>query len=567
MSSCFVCGNSNVQYDVDVRGYVCQNCGTVIDDSVISEDLEFNRDSRCPNGMIVDQMTGERGGLLLSRPGSSAPIYPRHFSIIQDTNHQRDRRALAANRKLDENVRIMVHSLQLPSHLYTSIRGMTIQAVGPQDITKLKKVNTTIAVCTYIVCRQNNHPVQLMDVADFISMDVFKLGAQYKKVCSKINIKLDVQDPAILSEKVITVLESELKLTDPIEKMTLMKKVTRLIHVACREWLNTGRKPISMVAAAVKIVVSSRNINLNIEHMANKIGTGSLSIRDRHREMMNMIIKLASPLPWSKDINKRTLPRYLPFILEYIESLRELHRAPCQFQKEDLRLSDEDEDLLLQMPSTPMSETSTYTPSPMSSQLYSTPTDCALTASDEVVTTPTSQPTNLPIQKTTEPHPGPIYVSRKRTTRGSQQKDVQMVMSVIKDVVPPSYVRSQLDRQSRQNKIQRAKRRILNMTACDVTVSDADVVLDEQDRAIEKLLLAGIDEHAIEDGYYHVPIEIQNKESLDKEYLDEQDMDDEELQQYTKTNAQVELELRAELGDDIDGEISRKRVLKKQRFN
>jgi transcription initiation factor TFIIIB Brf1 subunit/transcription initiation factor TFIIB len=524
---CTSCYQDSVVFDnVDVHGYVCYNCGTVIDDSVIADDvLEFNRDSRCPNGLVIDQIVGERGGMAITRPGSL--LSRRHFSVAHhDSNVQRDRRITSAHRRVDEQVRIFIEALRIPHHLFNSIKGMTLAAVS-EEITKQKKVDTTIAVCTYIVCRQNNQPIQLLDAADIVNMNVFKLGAHYKRISQQLNIHLEVQDPAILTEKVIGDLEAELSCLDQTAKMKLMQQTSRLIQMARKEWLDTGRKPISLVAAAVKIVVSGSDIDLNINDIAKRIGVGSLSIRDRFRELQNMIVKLSAPLPWAKEINKKTLPRYLPFILEYLESLRELTRIPVKALPE------------------PKDEEKENPKSP------STPTEKELPLQLESHDKP---------EKVQQPSQ-PVLVSRKRKSRGSQQKSVDEILLNVNAAVPPSFIRSQLERQMRVQKIIRAKKRMHE--------ESTNQIVDDEDVAIEKLLKAGLSEQTIQEGYYHVATPIPNRALLDSEELCEEDLSEMEYQRYTKSAEQVaiEMELRGMLGEDIDGEISAKRAKKKQRLN
>jgi transcription initiation factor TFIIIB Brf1 subunit/transcription initiation factor TFIIB len=540
-SICHSCKQDTVVFDnIDVHGLVCSNCGTVVDDSIIADDvLEFNRDSRCPNGLLIEQVVGERGGVSISRPGS-IPSRPRHFSIVHhDTNVQRDRRIMSATRRLDEQVRIVINSLRLPNHLFNGIKGLALRAIGP-EITKQKKVDTIVAVCTYIICRQSNHPIQLLDAADVINMNVFKLGSQYKKISQILNIKLEVQDPAILAEKVIADLEEELANLDHIAKMKLMQRTTRLVHVACKEWLDTGRKPISIVAAAVKIVVLCDDINLNINQMAKRIGVGSLSIRDRHRELQNLLLKLSSSLPWAKEITKKTLAQYLPFILEYVESLRKLHRVPMKDIGDVKEEETESDPTSSPLPSTDKELPLRLVP----------PSEANIDDLEGVPSPTTSSRENMK----------PLLVSRKRKTRGSQQKSVDMILGQITEIVPPSFVRSQLERQTRIRKIIRAKKRMQN--------EKDEEPIDEEDVSIEKLIKAGVSEQAIEDGYYHIAVQITNKDNLDNEELVEEDLQEGELEKYIKSVEQVNKEeiLRSMLGDDVDGETTKRRAKKKQRL-
>ncbi|KAL0488119.1 transcription initiation factor IIB [Acrasis kona] len=128
-------------------------------------------------------------------------------------------------------------------------------------------------------------------------------------------------------------------------------------------------------------------------------------------------------------------------------------------------------------------------------------------------------------------------------------------------VEPPAFVRLVLAKSDTNSRIERAKIRI----AQD---DHDDVILDRKDLLIEEKLRAGAEEKNILNGYFHTPVNIKDKERLDDEEIAQNEMETEELESYLKGSSEsVELALRASLGEDIDGQISLRKLRQKLNIN
>lgn len=54
-----------------------------------------------------------------------------------------------------------------------------------------------VAVCLYIICRQEHSPHMLLDFSDALSVNVFVLGSCLLQFCIKFHIELPLIDPSL----------------------------------------------------------------------------------------------------------------------------------------------------------------------------------------------------------------------------------------------------------------------------------------------------------------------------------------------------------------------------------
>lgn len=90
----------------------------------------------------------------------------------------------------------------------------------------------------------------LIDFADALSVNVFTLGATFLKLVHLLSIKLPIVDPALYISRFADKLDYGTKTND------IVKDANRLASRMNRDWLQTGRRPAGICAAA--LFVASR---------------------------------------------------------------------------------------------------------------------------------------------------------------------------------------------------------------------------------------------------------------------------------------------------------------------
>ena len=125
----------------------------------------------------------------------------------------------------------------------------------------------------------------------------------------------------------------------------------------------------------------------------------------------------------------------------------------------------------------------------------------------------------------------------------SENEETTTLTEISTGADPPSFRINLTLRRKREDKIKRAKERIA-LTACEGRKSGDDKTLDEEDLLIEKLLLQGVEEYKLTDGYYesHLqelvpPLGI----SSDSVELTENDIPESELCKFIKSPEEVNM--------------------------
>src|SRR5690606_6840464 len=67
-----------------------------------------------------------------------------------------------------------------------------------------KKGRLIVAAVIYLVCRENNRPITLLDLSDYFQIDVFRLGRMFNEIKRRINRDLTDIDPVLFIERSIS---------------------------------------------------------------------------------------------------------------------------------------------------------------------------------------------------------------------------------------------------------------------------------------------------------------------------------------------------------------------------
>jgi transcription initiation factor TFIIB len=473
---CPSCGEDAIIHDGALFADVCTACGTV-NDFLLEEREEFDAETNQSSGAFVSHAMGRQGGVSVGKLSN----YGNYAS--------KEKRQQTAIYNLDRNIERMMHVLDIPVRLVTEIKGIVFNVSG-QELTKQKRVETMIAASIYIACRKNRIALQLADVAGAFNLDLYKLGSMYKYIVEQLNLDMETIDIKVLVEKAVHDMQNDLKkITDKNKFLTQTKA---LVDIACQEYLDVGRKPMSIVGAAIKIISG-----VSFKIVAKRLNIGMSSLTARSTELNIILLKYAKHLPW--EVNEDNMKQHLPFILDNVEMLKTLYHAKKYIQENDQLRSDN-----TSLEQRTIDHRSYLPLAPLSSSTIRT--------------------SNIP-----------LFIKTLKRKRNIEEE--------IGHVAPPAFIRSQLDRQDRLKRIERAKKRIQernNHILQDKFSNDQlNECIDRYDISIEKLLRSGVHEQCIVDGYHHVPVPIDDIHRLEQEQIDHRDMSDTELNIYIRDERHV----------------------------
>jgi transcription factor IIIB subunit 2 len=181
------------------------------------------------------------------------------------------------------------------------------------------------AVCAYIICRSTSKPITLPDVADSIQCPVKTLGKAYKKLLDQLGLKLAFPDPSLFIEKACA------RLTlSPEDSTRLSNLAIRLIQIAKKDWIETGRKPTSITGGAILLAAQICKFSINTEVLSESLNVCEKTMLMRARELKDLLFHIGKKLPWGTSVTKRNFLQQLPAILRHVELL---HRSEQQQDK------------------------------------------------------------------------------------------------------------------------------------------------------------------------------------------------------------------------------------------
>ncbi|KAL9655940.1 hypothetical protein ABK040_007561 [Willaertia magna] len=406
--------------------------------------------------------------------------------------------------------------------------------------TKEKWLDGIIAGSIYIICRREHLPITLLDLSEVLGTTIFELGKKYKEICSTLNIKVDQLDPEILCDKIVNNFTDRFK--DEEEKNNAILRTRRLVRVAIKEWLDTGRRPIGLVGAALKLSMESFKIKTSFEDLAEHLNIGKGSLRDRYNELKELMLNLSKNLPWSHEITNKSLIRHLPFLLDFVEQLRDIHRTKIE-------------------PSTEEIQESNNTVVNMAPNNDNENNELPISIEDNSVVEVTKPLIPVELTQSTLNNQG-------LQTKGKQFKAISDINSKVSHALPPAFVKSHLNRERRKQKVEQAKIRISNSLHGikeDQNNNNNTLInqrMDQEDLEIERLLLEGVAEQSIINGYQHSDKAL-TEESIkeinkQEDELTDKDLTERELKSFIRTRAEIQVlkQIRNDLGEDIDSEKS-----------
>ncbi|EGG01140.1 uncharacterized protein MELLADRAFT_92647 [Melampsora larici-populina 98AG31] len=259
---CPVCGDSAViEYDSAAGNVVCTTCGYVVDENTIVSDVTFGESS---NGAAVLQgaqlgatdlrarIVGPRG-----RPQASA-----------------ESRAQTLENGL-RNLLSMAHGLNLSEVIAESAHRFFTLALS-NGFVMGRRSPYVLASCIYVACRMNKLPTMLIDISDFLQVNVFIVGATYLKLVKELCLtQIPLIDPSLYISRFAALLE----FGEETEKVAY--DATRLVKRFDHDWITTGRRPSGIAGACLLIAARMNNFKRSVLEIVQVVKIADVTIKKR----------------------------------------------------------------------------------------------------------------------------------------------------------------------------------------------------------------------------------------------------------------------------------------------
>ncbi|KAL5628635.1 hypothetical protein BROUX41_002026 [Berkeleyomyces rouxiae] len=252
----------------DVVDGICRSCGRVVDDSNIVSEVQFGETSSGA-AMVQGSFIGpDQGGVR-----SLGPSFRRVGGSSEDREKTiRDAKMLivgfAQQLNLSESlVNSAVQAFKLASNA-NFIQGRSLAGVA--------------AVCLYVACR-NEPPckIMLLDLADLVQINVFKLGRTFKAFNKAIPICNGGFDP-VYPEDLIYRFATKLEFQNMTSKVA--EDAVRLVRRMSRDWMVMGRRPSGICGACLLMAARMNNFRRTVREVVYIVKVTNHTIQNRLEE-------------------------------------------------------------------------------------------------------------------------------------------------------------------------------------------------------------------------------------------------------------------------------------------
>ncbi|KAL8782980.1 MAG: hypothetical protein Q9195_009514 [Heterodermia aff. obscurata] len=262
-----VCKSSNI--GEEDGNMICQDCGTVVTEANIVSEVQWaetHAGGHIALGAYIgsDQSHAIGGIAGLRNSGSSS-------RDIAEANGKRYINQVGTALLIPQNILdsgINVFKLAAAANF---IQGRTTRSVA--------------AVALYIACRlrENDNTFMLIDFADILQLNVFKLGQVYKSLLDDLRIngngfRVHPLNPETLIWRFASRLELGNKTTQ------VANDAVRIVQRMHRDWMTPGRRPAGICGAALIIAARMNNFQRTVREMVYTVKVTEITLMKRLEE-------------------------------------------------------------------------------------------------------------------------------------------------------------------------------------------------------------------------------------------------------------------------------------------
>jgi transcription initiation factor TFIIB len=286
---CRNCGSTRLTRHYEQAELICEDCGLVIEDSIIDQGPEWRTfDGDSPGKR---SRAGAPSSVMLHDKGLSTEIGWKNKDTYGKAIPTRNRAQLYRLRKWQRRIRVsnaternlalalgvMDHlsgAMELPKNVRDTAAIIYRRAVN-RNLVRGRSIEGVVAASIYSACRQCNVPRTLDEVAEKSNVGRKEIGRIYRFIARELSIRLLPAHP----EDYILRFSQELKLRSETQA-----KANEVLKEATKLELTSGRGPTGVAAAAIYIASQLTGEKKTQREVANVAGVTEVTIRNRYKE-------------------------------------------------------------------------------------------------------------------------------------------------------------------------------------------------------------------------------------------------------------------------------------------
>ncbi|XP_065225815.1 transcription factor IIIB 90 kDa subunit [Planococcus citri] len=261
-NSCKNCGSFDLEVDPSRGDTICTVCGTVLEDSVIVSEVQFEENAHGGSSAIGQFVSSDsKGGGSLSIMGSFS------HGIQKESREITIQKAKSELSRMCQQLRINQHCLETALTFY--------KMALTRHLTKGRRSSLVCAACLYIACRLEKTPHLLIDFSDVLQVDPFTLGRTFTSICQDLCITLPLVDPCLY----ILRYANQMDLGEKTHEVSTT--ALRVLKRMKRDSLHCGRRPSGLCGSALIIAARFHNIRKKLKDIVNIVHIQEVTLRKR----------------------------------------------------------------------------------------------------------------------------------------------------------------------------------------------------------------------------------------------------------------------------------------------
>ncbi|MCD6227284.1 transcription initiation factor IIB [Candidatus Micrarchaeota archaeon] len=290
VKKCPKCGSTNLVRDYEHGELVCADCGYVISENI--EDLgpewrAFDSDqikSRVRGGAPT-KFTSPNKGLVTEidkydRDIRGARISQKKLAQLSRMRKWHKRASIATS--MERNLAIALTELaRICSYLGLSDEtkeeaALLYRKCVQHELGRGRLIESLVAAVIYTVCRTQNIPRTLDEIARVAGIEKKEIGRAYRFIRRELKLNVPLTNPKSYVPKFC----AALKLSGKVQERSI-----KILNKAMKKGLVSGRGPTGVAAAAVYISAALEGERKTQKEVADVANVTEVTIRNRYREL------------------------------------------------------------------------------------------------------------------------------------------------------------------------------------------------------------------------------------------------------------------------------------------
>ncbi|KAL1460549.1 hypothetical protein WDU94_012526 [Cyamophila willieti] len=314
LNKCKNCGSSDLDVDPARGDTVCTNCGTVLEDSVIVSEMQFEENAHGGTSALGHFVSSDSKGGCQGFGGALRGGLSRESREITLDNCKRSISSLCNQLRLNH------HCLETSFNLYKMALS--------RQLTKGRRHILVCAACVYMTCRLEGTSHLLIDFSELLQICIFELGRTYLRLSHALCISIPSMDPCLY------VLRYSNRLDFGPKTHEVTMTALRILQRMKKDMLHSGRRPNGLIGAALLMAARWHDFNRSVVNIVKIVNTTESTLKKRLlefgdtpsslltlEEFMNVDLEEEQDPPAYKLIRKKDSDRVQKLIEDEDENL------------------------------------------------------------------------------------------------------------------------------------------------------------------------------------------------------------------------------------------------------